>query len=202
MNETHRDTEGIILEAANKVFIRNGFEGTSMQQIADEAGINKALLHYYFRSKDKLFESVFVTAFSKITPIMMELMQSGNDFFEKISLFISQYMDILQTYPQIPLFIMHELKRNPDHMVDIVKGSGINPQMFFAMVEAEINKGTIRKIEPIHLLVNILAMCIFTFAAQPMILGIICRNDKDKFEAFLHTRKEEITQFIINAIRK
>jgi TetR/AcrR family transcriptional regulator len=202
MNEVHRDTESAILEAANTVFIRNGFEGTSMQQIADEAGINKALLHYYFRSKDKLFEAVFISAFSKISPMVMEVMQSGTDLFDKITRFIDYYMNLLQTYPQIPLFILHELKRNPDHLVEVVQSSGINPGVFISFVEEEVKKGTIRPVDPMHLMVNMLAMCIFTFAAQPMIFNVIFRADQEKFDHFMRTRKEEVTSFIINAIRK
>ena len=73
MHSLHSETETHILDAARKVFVQNGFDGTTMQMIADESGINKALLHYYFRSKDRLFEAVFIEAFSKMIPNLMKI---------------------------------------------------------------------------------------------------------------------------------
>lgn len=202
METGHKDTEKIILEAARIVFIQNGYEGTSMQHIADEAGINKALLHYYFRNKDRLFEGVFMEAFTKMIPNLFVILQTEIDFFEKIELFIDSYISALQQFPQIPLFILHELKRNPDRVVELISNTGINPALFIALIEKEIKNGTIRELDPIHFLVNMLAMCIFPFAAKPMIQGFILKNDAREYDRFINARKKEVTSFIINAIKK
>jgi AcrR family transcriptional regulator len=202
MTQTGKETESIILDAARKVFIKKGFDGATMQMIADEASINKALLHYYYRNKDRLFEAVFKEAFGKMIPKLHQILVSEDPFIEKIGVFVDSYISTLQNVPEIPIFILHELRRNPDRVVDLVKGSGIEPAFFIKMVDAEIAKGTIRQIDPIQLLVNILAMCIFPFAARPIIEGFILNNDEEAFNSFIDKRKTEVTQFIINSIKK
>lgn len=201
MSRVEHGTESIILEAAKKVFIENGFEGTTMQHIASEAGINKALLHYYFRNKDKLFEAVFYEAFRKMIPDLGKVVVADLDLFGKIEVFADVYITGLQKFPQIPLFILHELHRNPDRVVELVKNSGIKPQVFIEQVKEEMKKGTIINIDPYQLLVNMLALCIFPIAARPMIQGFLMNNNRVKYESFLESRKKEVAKFIINAIR-
>jgi AcrR family transcriptional regulator len=202
MSAQAKDTENLILDAARKVFIRNGFEGTTMQMIADEADINKALLHYYYRNKDRLFEGVFMEAFGKMLPKIQQILFSEKPFMEKIGIFVESYITTLQEVPEIPMFILHEIHRNPERVIANVSKSGINPAAFKEMIEAEVKKGTIREIDPYQLLVNMLAMCIFPFAAKPIIQGFIFRNDEKKFLEFIEKRKTEVTIFIINSIKK
>ena len=123
------------------------------------------------------------------------------DFFEKIRAFVSAYIDALLQYPQIPLFVLHELKRNPDRIVQLIKSSGIRPEFILEMFREEAGKGNIAPIDPYHLLVNILSLCIFPFAARPMIQGFIFQNDEAAFQEFLVSRKEQVADFIIKAIK-
>jgi TetR/AcrR family transcriptional regulator len=201
MNKTKQGTEKLILEAAKIVFIEKGFEGTTMQQIAAEAGINKALLHYYFRNKNRLFEAVFFEAFQKMLPNISQVMTADLNLFGKIELFVDIYITGLQNYPQIPLFILHELHRNPDRVIELVKNSGIRPGIFIEQIKEEIRKGTIINIDPMQLLVNMLGLCIFPVAARPMIQGFLMNNDVSMYDRFLESRKKEVAQFIINAIK-
>lgn len=173
-----------------------------MQMIADEAGMNKALLHYYFRNKDKLFEAVFMEAFGKMAPKMQMIIESGKSFEEKITDFVSEYITLLMEIPEIPLFILHELKRNPRRVVELVKKSGIKPQKVIELFGDEVDSERIRNVDPHQLLVNMLAMCIFPFAARPIVEGFIFGNDKKRFEEFLEERKTAVAEFILNAIRK
>jgi AcrR family transcriptional regulator len=202
MTEPAKETEGLILDAARKVFIRNGYDGTTTQMIADEAGINKALLHYYYRNKDRLFEAVFKEAFSKMVPRLQQILFSDESFLEKIGIFVDSYISTLQNVPEIPIFILHELKRNPNRVVELVKSSGIEPTYFIRLVNSEIEKGTIKPIDPMQLLVNMLGMCIFPFAARPIIQGFLLNNDEEAYHSFIEKRKTEVTQFIINSIKK
>jgi AcrR family transcriptional regulator len=201
MNEPQKDTEALILEAARKVFLENGFDGTTMQMIANEAGINKALLHYYFRSKDRLFEGVFIEAFSQMIPNIMRIFFSEQPIQEKIRAWVDAYISALMKYPQIPQFILHELHRNPERIVEMIKSTGINPEMIFAQAKQEMEKGTIKPMDPRQLIVNMLALCIFPFAARPMIQGFIFNNDTNAYDIFLENRKKEVTEFILNAIK-
>jgi TetR/AcrR family transcriptional regulator len=200
MEIKHTETEVLILDAARKVFLANGFDGTTMKMIADEAGINKALLHYYFRSKDRLFEGVFVEAFSRMIPNLMKIFASEASFPDKISGLVNTYISALQHYPQIPQFILHELHRNPGRIIELIHSTGMNPDFVINIIRQEIKKGTIIEIDPVQLLVNLLALCIFPFAARPMIQGFILKNDAQKFELFLEQRKTEVAEFIIKAI--
>jgi AcrR family transcriptional regulator len=201
MNEKHKDTEVLILDAARKVFLENGFDGTTMQMISTEAGINKALLHYYFRSKDRLFEAVFIEAFSKMAPNLMRIFFSEIPFRDKITAFVDAYISALLQYPQIPQFILHELHRNPGRIVEMIKSTGMNPEMIFHQIRQEMDRGHIKKMDPKQLMVNMLALCIFPFAARPMIQGFIFSNDAAAFDLFLENRKKEVAEFILNAVK-
>jgi AcrR family transcriptional regulator len=200
MNVKHTETEAQILDAARKVFLENGFDGTTMQKISDEAGINKALLHYYFRSKDRLFEAVFIEAFTRMVPNLMKIFASEAEFTDKIRSFVNLYISALQQYPQIPLFILHELHRNPGRIIELMHSTGMNPDFVINIIRQETKNGKIIDIDPYQLMVNMLGMCIFPFAARPMIQGFIFKNDARTFELFLEKRKTEGADFIIKAI--
>ena len=200
--ETHSSsTENRILEAAKKVFIHNGLEGTSMQQIADEAGINKSLLHYYFRTKEKLFHAVFSYAFQYIVPQMEGILLTDSNIEVKIERIVGEYMDLLNENKFIPAFILHEINRNPDRLYDIMQKSGIRPKIFVDQFVEEMNKGNIRPIDPRQLVINILALCIFPVAARPLIQRIFFGNNEKAYQQFLQERKKTVSDFIIQSIK-
>lgn len=122
------DTERRILEAAAKVFMLRGKLGASMQDIADEAGINRTLLHYYFRNKDKLFDTVFDKLFAQVFPAIAHIMSSERPFLEKIELFIEAYSNLLQENPYLPVFIIQEITLNPERLAGVIKDMGLNSE--------------------------------------------------------------------------
>ncbi len=200
MNITRTETEVLILNAARKTFLDKGFDGASMQMIADVAGINKALLHYYFRSKDRLFEAVFFEAFGRMVPNLFKIFTADIPFTEKIRGLVNAYISALQEYPQIPQFILHELHRNPGRIIELMHSTGIEPDMVMNIIRTELKRNNLVIMEPQQLMVNLLAMCIFPFAARPMIQGFIFKNDAAAYEDFLEKRKTEVADFIIKAI--
>jgi TetR/AcrR family transcriptional regulator len=195
-------TEQAILEAAKNIFIRKGMEGARMQEIADKAGINKALLHYYFRSKDKLFEAIFIEAILKLVPNIMEMLKSDLPLFKKIELFTGNYIDAFTENPFVPGFIIHELSRDPSKIVNMVKNAGINPQPFFDQVKRETESGNIIPVNPYHLIVNMLSMCIFPFVATPILMNVLFDKNVESYKQFIAQRKKEVPEFIINAIKR
>ncbi len=200
--ETHStSTESKILEAAKKVFIHRGMEGTSMQQIADEAGINKSLLHYYFRTKEKLFDAVFRYAFQFIVPQMEDILNSDNTIFVKIEQIVDKYVDLLSENKFIPAFILHEINRNPDRLYSIMQRTGIKPEMFVNQFVREIKQGNMRPIDPRQLIINILSLCIFPVAARPLIQRIFFGNNEKDYQQFLEERKKVVSEFIIQSIK-
>ena len=196
------NTEQKIMEAAKKVFIDKGFDGARMQQIADEAKINKALVHYYFRSKDKLFDAIFKEAFQQFFPKVVEIMMTEKPLFEKIEFFIGTYITMLSNNPHLPSFVMHEINRNPDRLVDIIKSSGVKPEYFGKAIQKEVDAGVIISINPTHLIINMIGLCLFPFMAKPIIQGFLFNGNPKAYQQFLSERKKEVTSFVINSIRK
>jgi TetR/AcrR family transcriptional regulator len=202
-----KNTENIIFDAAKEVFTEKGFEGTRMQEIAEKASINKALLHYYYRTKEKLFNAIFERVFGDFIPKVANMLESDVPLVEKIRLFVVHYIEFIMRNPQIPSFIMHELSRNPQRAVDLIahKSGLIKNNAFGKFAETvrqEVEKGNIEPIEPEQLIVNVIGLCIFPFVAKPILMGIIFKNDKKKYNEFLELRKQEVANFVIAAISK
>ena len=195
-------TEQKIIEAAKKVFVEKGFDGARMQHIADEAGINKSLLHYYFRSKEKLFDAIFYDVFRQFMPKVGMIMMSELSLFEKIRAFVGQYMDMLISNPFLPVFVLNELSHRPEKILNAFKDTGINPGMLNHLLKTEVQQGHIVEIEATHLMVNIIGMCVFTMVGRPIIQGFIFQGDVQKYKQFLSERKEQIADFVINSIKK
>lgn len=205
MVKTKKDqtTEQVILEAAKKVFVRKGMAGARMQDIADEAGINKALLHYYFRNKEKLFEVIFMEAAEKLFPRINAIFNADQPLFEKIESFCEEYITVVSENPYLPLFVLNEINQDPEYFLQKVWAgrSKPNPAKFLEQIEKEVKKGTIKRISPLHLLMNLISMTIFPFVAKPMFqknLGL----DELQFTAVMEQRKKEIPKFIIDSIKK
>ena len=201
MPEPELSAEKMILEAAKKVFLDKGFDGARMQEIADEAGINKALLHYYFRSKDNLFDAIFEDAFMQFLPNIGQVLMSDMPFPDKIRAFVGHYIDMLHNNPHLPIFIMRELQRAPEKIVSLLKQSGINPHMTNNLLLQESEKGKINPIPLPHLIVNMIGLCVFPFIGRPIIEGFIFNNDTEAYNKFLLERKTVVADFIINAIQ-
>jgi AcrR family transcriptional regulator len=202
-NKKEKTAEEKILDAAKKVFVTKGMAGARMQDIADEAGINKALLHYYFRSKEKLFEVIFAEAAEKLFPKINAIFESDVPLFEKIERFCDEYITIMSENPYLPLFVLNEISRDSENFLEKVwdKKRIPMPQKFLDQIEKETKKGTIRKISPVHLLINLISLSIFPFVGKPMI-QFVMQLDELQFRNIMQQRKKEIPKFIIDSIKK
>ncbi len=195
-------TEQKILEAAKKVFICKGLDGARLDEIATEAGINKALLHYYFRSKENLFETIFDQIVEKIVPDFTAIVESKKPIEEKIELFVHRYIDFVSENPQIPVFMITEVNRNPERMKVILSHSHnfAKMQQFAFQMITEMQVGRIKSFNPLHLILNIISLCIFPFIAKPVIQTILQIKDDD-LTILLQQRKEEVSRFLHEALR-
>lgn len=205
MTEQEKSTEETIFNAATEEFIDKGFDGARMQEIAQRAGINKALLHYYYRTKEKLFDAIFQKVFKSFMPGIFEVMQSEASLFYKIEIFVEGYLTLIYNNPHIPSFVLHELNRNPERLTGLfgsimgtVRDKAFN--RFSDSINKEIKEGKIIQIEPEQLIVNIIALCIFPVVARPIVQGVIFDNDKARYKEFLESRKKEVARFVINSI--
>lgn len=200
--ENNSNTEDHILEVARGVFMQNGYDGTTMQMIADEARINKSLLHYYYRSKEKLFKHIFSKVFSKFIPHLGVIFMSDMSLEEKIHAFANRYIDVFIENPLIPIFVMQELSKNPDQLTELIKDAGINPELMLDKIAQMLEDEGVSMQDPRHFFVNLIGSCIFPFAARPLIQRMMFNNDQDDYNAFLQERKKEVPKLILNAIRK
>lgn len=203
MTELKEDTENKILDAARKVFLEKGLDGARMQEIADEAKINKSLLHYYFRTKDRLFEAIVQQVLKVIFPQVSELISKESSLEEIIKAFILIYINMLKKHPYIPMFVLREISRNTSLVNTFAGVIHLKPLIaqFSEIYNKEVEKGNFRKIEPRHLIINILAMCIFPVAARSIVESTVYKDEKFDFEEFMDERAEVITDFVFKAIK-
>ena len=195
-------TEEKIFNAARIVFQKKGFAGARMQEIADEAGINKAMLHYCFKNKELLFQAVFMNAFSQLAPQINEIFNSKDSLFDKIRKFTNSYISFVILNPYLPQFVIQEMNNNPEFVMSILNHANRpNPDLLITQIEKEIEAGIIKSIQPKQLLLNIFSMTVFPFAAQIMVKGILQLSDSE-FKQMMEERKTSIAQEIINSIKK
>ncbi len=190
-----------MLEAAKRIFQRKGMTGARMQEIADEAGINKAMLHYYYRNKQLLFEAVFKNAFSLLAPQLNAVLNDDSSIEDKIRNFTANYITFIVKHPYLPNFIIQELNRNPEFILKIQRNNGFpDIKKFKNQVKHEIEKGILKPIKGEQLFINILALNIFPFVGAPLIKGIV-NVDNKAFNVLMEERKTEVADFIINSIK-
>ena len=202
MKQKDKSTEEAILQAAGKAFTRKGLSGARMQDIADEAGINKALVHYYFETKEKLFTLIFEQEFGKLFSHLAAVISSDIPLFEKIEKIVALDIERLGQFPDMPLFVINEVSRNPAMIVKKFKQMHVKSMLvnFQKQVNGEIKKGAIKNITAEQLLINIQALSIFPFIAKPMIRNVLQMTEKN-YQAMIQVRKKEVAMFIINAIK-
>lgn len=204
-----RETEKKILDAARTVFVRRGTAGARMQEIAEAAGVNQALLHYYFKSKDGLAQAVFRDVAVRMLPAIVSIFASDASLERKIRDFVRLYIDTVRAAPFMPGYILAELNFNPERIATLaaeITGAppgtlarSFVPQLR-AQLEEEKRAGRMRPISPEQFLVNLFSLCVFPFAARPM-LRIVLGMEDDAFDAFLDERREELPDFILSALR-
>lgn len=195
------NTEQHILHAAITVFQKKGMAGARMQEIADEAQINKAMLHYYFRNKQQLFEAVLMKAFQKLAPQMNIIFALEIDVYEKIKQFTASYIDFVLENPYLPAFIMHELNNNPEFVTKLkLHPHKPDPKPLLRQFEEEVKAGNIKDIPPRQLLLNLFSLTIFPFVGGTLFKVILDITDTD-YQKLLLERKTLIADQFIESIR-
>jgi AcrR family transcriptional regulator len=202
VKEKDTGTQHLILEAAQKVFLEKGMDGARMQDIANKAGINKALLHYYFTSKEMLFEQIFANTSQTFVPHINEIIESDLPLFEKIEHICDDYISMLMKNPFMPLFIINEVnKKDGDFLKRMWGKQNPNFHKFIEQIKKEAKKGVIKPIHPAQLFMNIISMCVFPFLGKPMMQYMTKLTDKE-FIQLMEERRSFVARFIIDSIRK
>jgi TetR/AcrR family transcriptional regulator len=208
-SERDRDTESRILDAAHTVFLRRGTAGARMQEIAAEAGVNSALLHYYFRSKVRLSEAVFRRAASQLLPRVIEVLASEAPLDDKVTRVVRLELDHLSRSPFLPGYIISELHHHPERVRQLIGAvTGMTPEdvrpklmsRLREQLDAGARAGDLRPIAPDQFIVNLMSLCIFPFAARPMIMALLGLDQRD-FERFIDRRRDHLAAFFLGALR-
>jgi len=202
MTERDRQTEEKIFESATEIFIEKGMDGARMQDIADHAGINKSLLHYYYRTKDHLFDAVFEMIAGQMFKKFAHVFDENITFEDKIRFFFAEHISFLQKNSRLPAFLMNELHRNPNRIKRIIQSIEINKlwlrledQHKDDLIKYNITKETIPQ-----LMTSIAAMSVFPFIAKPIVSGLMEKMGYD-FDEYIEERKKYAAEFVINALK-
>ncbi len=203
------DTEQRILDAAHAVFLRRGTAGARMQEIADEAGVNKALLHYYFRSKTRLAEAIFQRVAGQLFPAVLGVLASTLEIEEKVARVVAIELELLQRNRYAPAYLINEINQHPERVGQLVQAltgveiDGVMPRLQATLekqLAARARAGTMRRISAEEFIVNLLSLCIFPFIARP-ILAAALRLDAVAFDRFIARRKTDLVSFFLAALR-
>jgi AcrR family transcriptional regulator len=196
IKELDLSTEEKIKKAALKLFTKKGFAGTRTRDISEEAGINLALLNYYYRSKEKLFELVMTEIlqnfFRGITNIFNDEKTSLDD---KVNIFVVNYTGLLKQQPDLPLFVFHELRIDPQRLATKMGVNTVFKSYFFKQLGMEMERKKIVRIHPLHYVINMIAMCVFPFIASPL-LRHIGGIDQKGFETLIDERQTMIPKWM------
>jgi TetR/AcrR family transcriptional regulator len=204
-----RDTEQRILDAAHAVFLRRGTAGARMQEIAKEADVNSALLHYYFRSKARLAEAVFHRAAMQLMPAVIRILGSDAELEMKVEQVVDVELQQLQKTPYLPGYILSELTHHPERVRQLFSTvTGLTPtemggrvfKVLGAQINARVKARRMHPIAPEQFAVNLLALCVFPFAARPMVMAL-AGLDQAGFNQFIERRRKELAPFFLRALR-
>jgi AcrR family transcriptional regulator len=205
MNEKELNTEQLILEAAEAEFFEKGYAGAKTVSIARRAGISPSMLHYYFRTKENLFQRIFVQKVQTLTQIFTGIYEQHLSFEELLRKFIEAQFNFAAQNPQLPRFVINEIMTNRNNRTLVFEVLAPGLSVIFdnlsRMIRTEVEAGRIRPVTLIHLVMNIIALNVSTFVAMPLLEEILPLQDPAMREKILSERRESNVRFILNALR-
>lgn len=195
-----KETEEKIFKAAQTIFQKRGFEGARMQEIADEAEINKSMLHYYFRSKDKLFQEVFQAGVKKIMPRLFGILSADTPLTEKVQQVVNFYHDMFRDNQHLPSFVVYEMNQHPERFKQFMGMMNIQlPAVFKRQVEKKVEEQKMKPISPEQFLLNIVSMCMMPMLAKTMVQTIFSLDD-EAYTNFLEERRTLIPEILLEGV--
>jgi TetR/AcrR family transcriptional regulator len=201
---TELNMEQSILKAATKLFLEKGFKATSTTEIAKVVGCNQALVHYYFRTKDRLFDAIFEKKIGSFIGSLLKISHEDLPFEEKLARRIESHFDAISEDPKLPLFFFNEISTNPKRLEILKSKIGTLPQLALAQMqkelEIEIKKGTIREMNAYDLLMTIVSLNIIVFLVEPMFKTVTNISDEE-FQLLQERRKKENVHIILKSLK-
>lgn len=205
MTTTQTDTETQILDAAHRVFLRRGTAGARTQEIADEAGVNKALLHYYYRTKEKLAQAVFLKAAATFFPKLLRILASDLPLRDKLHKAVETELEMLESNPYLPGYLISEFQYRIAELQSLIEKVVPVATMrkrvigtLQAQIDEEVAAGRMRPTQAEDLMVALMAQLIFPFAAAPM-LEVTMGLDADARQAMRERRRNDLADTILRS---
>lgn len=198
----NNDVKGRIMHVARELFIKNGYNGTSIRDIATASETNVAMVNYYYHSKYNLFEYIFEESLNVLIKRVFPILESDKPIFNLIEEWIDSYYETLTEFPQIPIFILNEISQHPERLTERVGRR--DPYGIFVKIsnrlEDEMRKGNIRKTPPLDFLLNVLSLCVFPFMFGTLATRVAGRTMEEYHEVLMQ-HKEYVKSFVIQAIK-
>lgn len=201
--EELQDMESRIIEAAKRVFVRKGYEATKMSDIALEVGLGRTALHYYFRTKEMLFDAIFGRLMGVLLPNIEMIVNEPVSCLEKIPRIVDQYLMIVHANPSFPIFVVNEFNRDPEHLYRVILKEPERLGLFLRLREQmleEMEKGILRKIPLVYLVSTLMSLVVFPVLARNPLTNVFFEGDPRKFEVFLQERGKFIKEVLIRLL--
>ena len=198
------NNENLILEAAERLFLEKGFALTSTTEIAKEVCCNQAMVHYYFRTKDKLFEAIFEKKMKKIFAPFLQDFDFDMPFEQRLTRLIESHFDVIKENPKIPFLFFNELLTNPARVEALKSKISELPKSVISKInnelQAEIEKGNIRSMSTMDLLISIVSLNVTIFLLSPIVKNVANMKDED-FKSIIENRKKENVLIILRSLK-
>lgn len=183
--------ENRIIEAAKVVFVRKGYEATKMGDVAAEAGISRTALHYYFRTKEMLFEAIFGQLMGRLLPNISAVMDEPTTILEKLPRIIDEYLATVRRNPLFPVFVINEMNRDPEHLYHTVLKNPARLKPILQLREQtldEMEKGLLKKRPLADVASTVLSLVVFPFLMRHPLTTVFLHGERDAFDAFIDKR--------------
>lgn len=192
-------TEERIKRAARKVFQEKGYGQARTRDIAEEAGINTALLNYYFRSKEKLFDIIMEESMQQVFGVIIEVLSDeSSDLSAKIDMIVNRYIDSLQDNPNLPLFVLSEIQANSKRLMEKVglTKNLVSSTHLYSQIQEQIDAKGLKGITPLQIFINIVSMSIFPVVGRPLLINLHAPMTEDQYTDFINERRILIPMWI------
>lgn len=201
------NTEEKILQAAFEIFREDGYNGARMRAIADKAKINKGLLHYYFKTKDKLFEKIISSAIQQLQSKLRDVLDEDISVYKKLDLIIDIYFEMLKINPALPRFVISELNKNPKKFLtkNINSSTRESVNRFVGSLQCELDKKNITEVNGKQIMVSLFSLIIFPFVGKPIIQLMFNFSDEDYIEMLVERKmiiKATIKKYFDEEVKK
>lgn len=204
-NRPGSDSSQKIIDVATSVFAQDGFNGARMKRIAEKAGVNQSLLHYYFHSKEKLYEEVLFRFFSGVCLSLANHLTIKADPVDSFKNFIDTYLDILNSRPELSRLMLFELLEGGERLMRVIDRifaeTGVSPpSLAIPFLENARKKNLIRPVDPVQTSLSVMGMCLFYFIARPLMEHVWGKPPDER--KFIEQRKKAIRDLVLYGVMK